>query len=63
MLKPILAASMILGSVSCASAMPVAGVATSTALPVVKAAVIVKRGVRRPPVRRHVVVRKTIIRR
>ena len=62
MLKPILAASILLGSISFASAMPVAGVASSTALPVVKAAIIVKRVIRRPPPRR-VVVRRTIIRR
>ncbi|MCX8255732.1 hypothetical protein RHAL1_01074 [Beijerinckiaceae bacterium RH AL1] len=63
MLKTAIAASIVLGSVSFASAMPMASsVQTGASLPVVKAAVIVKKVVRRPPVRRTVV-RKTIIRR
>ena len=63
MLKTAIAASIVLGSVSFASAMPVAPVQAGATLPVVKAAIIVKRVVRRPAMRRRVVVRKTIIRR
>ena len=63
MLKTALAASIVLGSASIASAMPMATFSTGASLPVVKAAVVVvKKVVRRPPPRR-VVVRKTIIRR
>ena len=62
MLKPILAGAIILGSVSFAVAMPVASVQTGASLPVVKAAIIVKRVVRRPPVRRRVIIKKTIVR-
>ena len=54
MLKPILAASIILGSMSFASAMPVAPVATGASLQVVKTAIVV---VRRP-IRRAVIVRR-----
>ena len=62
MLKTAIAASIVLGSVSFASAMPMASsVQAGSTLPVVKAAVIVKRVVRRPVHR--TVVRKTIIRR
>ena len=61
MLKTALAASIILGSASFASAMPVAPVSTGASLPVVKAAIIVKKVVRRAPVRRRVVVKKTVV--
>lgn len=60
MLKTALAASIVLGSVSFASAMPVASVLSGASLPVIKTAVIVKKVVRRP---RRVVVKKTVIRR
>ncbi len=64
MLKTAIAASIVLGSVSFASAMPmVSSVGAASTLPVVKAAVIVKKVVRRPAMRRHVVVKKTVIRR
>ena len=64
MLKTAIAASIVLGLVSFASAMPmVSSVDTASSLPVVKAAVIVKKVVRRPAMRRHVVVKKTVIRR
>ena len=62
MLKSAIAASILLGSVSFASAMPVAPVPAGATLPVIKAAVIIKRVVRRPA-RRRVIVHKTIIRR
>ena len=63
MLKTAIAASIVLGSVSFASAMPMtSSVDTGSALPIVKAEVVVKKVVRRPPVRRTVV-KKTVIRR
>ena len=63
-MKTALVSLRVLGSMSGANARPAASGSTDTAaLPIVKAEVVVKKVVRRPPVvRRHVVVHKTVVR-
>ena len=63
MLKTAVVSLLVLGSVSVADAMPTSPIAPSATPQIVKAAIIVKKVVRRAPVMRRTVVRKTVIRR
>lgn len=63
MLKTALVGLLVLGSLSLAEAMPTSPVSSGASMPVVKAAVVVKKVIhRRAPVVHRRVVKKTIIR-